>query len=212
MNVTKKLLLVVFIAAALVGCGGKGKIDSVKTKRVDISQSPLGTFKQIAEVEEIYDPAQEHIANAQPVPLHFSELITLLPQSPAGWTAEPADGETNFFNGYGISQASRTYNQGDRKMKVRVTDSPANPKIHASALVSSNFSQESSEGYNKGLNIGNFPGREEYKYKNKQGTLTMLVHKRFLVEIEGKNVEPQDLQQWWNAIEKKEMSALNSQS
>lgn len=67
--------------------------------------------------------------------------------------------------------------------------------------VAAAFSQETTEGYNKGIKIGEDPGREEYKTAGKDGTLSVLVGKRFFVTIRGNNIEASELRQWWDRID-----------
>ena len=209
MKTTKKLLPAAFIAILLVACGGNKYSSSERVEGINISDNPLVALKQVTEVGQKYQTAQAEIANQEAVdPVYFEDLIKLLPKSPAGWTAEKASGETNTFGEYSISQASRSYKKEDRTIEISIADWAYNTGLYASFLIGADFSQESSKGYNKGIKIGDVPGREEYSYNDKSGTLSLLAEQRFYIQIKGDNIEPQELQKWWDAIDKKAMSKM----
>ena len=207
MKITKKLFVAIFFSTTLVACGGNKSADNERVEGENISNNPIKVFNQVKEAGKKFEQAQAQISEKEPVdPIHFRELITLLPEAPQGWNAEEAEGETNSFGGYSISQASRSYTKGDRSIEVTITDWAYNTALYASFLVGADFSQESSQGYNKGIKIGDTPGREEYDYKSKDGKLTLLAEQRFFIEIDGDNIESEDLQQWWDAMDKKGLS------
>ena len=217
MQISKQLLLATLISITLVACGGTQQTDNIEeSKRVEgenISNNPLGIIQQATQAGKKIQNLQETIAKQEPVdPIHFQELISLLPEPLAGWEAAAAEGETNSFGGFSISQASRSYSSGDRTIDISITDWAYNTGLYASFMVGADFSQESTQGYNKGIKLGDTPGREEYDFNSKDGTLSLLAEQRFFVEIDGRQVEPEDLQKWWNTLDKEAMSKLNQQS
>ena len=70
-----------------------------------------------------------------------------------------------------ISQASRRYeNEAEGKtIDVDISDWAFNRAVYAPFFLASNFSQETTEGYNKGIKLGEDPGREEFHYERKTG-------------------------------------------
>ena len=213
MKTTKTIIVAAIASTVLFACGdNKQANNSEKVEEgVNINNNPLGVLKKVTDVGSKYQEIQEQIAQNEPVnPIHFRDLISLLPESPSGWEAEEAQGETNTFGEYSISQANRSYKQADQTIEVRITDWAYNAGLSAPFLISADFSQESSQGYNKGLKIGGVPGREEYTFKSKNGTLSLLAEQRFFIEIKGRNIEPQELQKWWSLIDKQEMSKISN--
>ncbi len=75
-------------------------------------------------------------------------------------------------------------------------------------LLSTEFSQESTDGYNKGIKIDNIPGRENYNYHSKKGSLSLLINRRFLVKIDGDKIEENDLIAWWEILDYKSLSKI----
>ncbi len=179
------------------------------TEGVDLSKDPFGAFRKITEIGNKYQEIQAGVADKDPVdPVSFRDLIDLFPEPPLGWKIGEPDGQTTSFSGYKISQASQTYTKGDRSIKLSVVDWAYNTGLYAPFLLSADFSQESTRGYNKGIKIGDIPGREEYDFKSKDGSLSLLVEQRFFTQIEGKNIESKELQEWWRKMDQKEMKKL----
>ena len=143
--------------------------------------------------------------------ISFKDLIDYLPDTPKGWTAQEPQGETNSFGDYGISQVSQVFNREDdnKQIKVSIFDGAFNSVLSAPFLLTTGFNRESTEGYNKSIEIDNFPGREIYNYLNKEGSLHLLVNSRFLVQIEGNNIEEADLQEWWRSLDRQSLSAID---
>ncbi len=179
------------------------------TEGVDVSKDPFAAFKKITEIGSKYEEIQAGVADKEPVdPVSFRDLITLLPSPPSGWKVGEPDGQTTSFSGYKISQASQTYTKGDRRIKLSIVDWAYNTGLYAPFLLSAEFSQESTRGYNKGIKIGDIPGREEYDLRSKDGSLSLLFEQRFFTQIEGENIESKELQEWWKKIDQKNMKKL----
>ena len=144
--------------------------------------------------------------------ISFKDLIEYLPDTPRGWTARKPKGETNSFGDYGISQVSQTFEHedDDKQIKVSIFDGAFNSVLSTPFQLATEFSRESTEGYNKAVTIDDIPGREIYNYSNKQGSLHLLVDSRFLVQIEGSNIEDTDLREWWRSLELQSLTAIDN--
>ena len=170
---------------------------------IDLYQNSIeAIFKTIQTIQ-----FSTNLANLQPqtksnweTSVSFRELIEYLPEPPRGWTADKPFGETSSFGDYNVSQVNQTFRQGSKKVKISIFDSAFNSALYTPFLLTTEFSRESTEGYSKGIKIDNIPGREEYDYNTKQGSLNLLVDSRFLVQIDGRNIEDIDLRYWWESI------------
>ena len=141
------------------------------------------------------------IANKEAVEtISLKELLDRLPPAPQGWTAAKPKGETNSWGDYYISQVRQTYTNKDKEVTISIFDWSFNSTLHLPLLLTTQFSQESTEGYNKGIELDGIPGREEYTYDSRQGSLNLLVDSRFLVQIDGSNIENTELRDWWQLI------------
>lgn len=139
------------------------------------------------------------IANQEVI--SFTELLGYLPDAPQGWTADEPKGETNSLGDYHVSQVAQTYSNGDKKIKISIFNSTFNSALQLPLALASMFGRESTEGYNKGIEIDGIPGREEYAYDSKQGSLNLLVDNGLLVQIDGRNIEDVELREWWQLID-----------
>ena len=142
--------------------------------------------------------------------MSFKDLMEYLPDTPRGWTAQKPQGETNSFGDYGISQVSQTFNREDsnKEIKVSIFDGAFNSILSAPFLLTTGFNQESTESYNRGVTIDDIPGREVYNYSSNKGSLHLLVDNRFLVQIEGSNIEEADLRKWWRSLDRQSLRAI----
>ena len=210
-----KLFLATLILTTSIGCGVNQPVESktseVEVKEgIDISQNPFGALQKILEFSKKINLSSKEAKNKEPVdPVSFKELIEYLPKPPQGWRAEKPSGQTNSLGGYSISQVDRAYSKGNKSIKVSIYDWAFNSALYTPFLLATEFSQESTEGYNKGIKIGDIPGREEYTYASQTGSLNLLVNSRFLVQIDGNNIEDTELREWWQRMDRQSLTKIN---
>jgi hypothetical protein len=146
---------------------------------------------------------QEELANMPAVEaVHFSKLVEALPDVPSGWTAEDANGSTTEMGDAKISTAERTYREegGERTVTVSVNDWAFHQMLYLPFFMIAKFKQESTDGYQKGITVGDWPGMEEYKYQRKSGERSVLVHKRYQVKVDLRNGEAEELEAWFKRV------------
>lgn len=178
---------------------------------IDIQKNPIGAIQKVIELSKNAQSIPDEIANQEPVePISFKKLINYLPQAPLGWKAEEPEGSTNSFGKYSISQVNQAYTKGEKQIKVSIFDWAFNSALYTPFILTTEFSQESTDGYNKGIKIGDLPGREEYTYASKEGSLNLLVNSRFLVQINGNNIEDDELREWWQRMDYQSLSKISN--
>lgn len=202
------------IILTLLSCNARGNSldrspsETFTVEGIDIRQNPLGAIQQALELGKNVDNILD--ADEELEPISFRELIEYLPEAPHGWTAEKPEGETNSFGSFSVSQVNQTYTQDNKEIKVNIFDCAFNSALYTPFLLSTEFSRESTEGYNKGIKIGNIPGREEYTYSSKQGSLNLLVNNRFLIQIDGRNIEEVELRRWWERMDRSSLTKTSN--
>jgi len=215
-NIINRLCLITAVLAIATGCDAadSSKSEALEVQEgIDIQSDPFAAIQKVIEMgQQVNDRFNnDEIANRDSVePVSFKELINYLPQAPGEWKGLEPEGETNSFGGYSISQVSRAYTQGNKKMEVSIFDWTFNSALSTPFLLSTEFSQESTSGYNKGIKIGDIPGREEYSYSRKEGSLNLLVNNRFLVRIKGENIEDLELRKWWQLMDHQSLTKIDS--
>jgi hypothetical protein len=142
----------------------------------------------------------------------FTKLIPILPEAPAGWTADKAEGSTDDIGGTKITSVHRDYKKGDGDTapttSISILDSAANPDYVSSTTAAWSLSTSTPEGYTKTLNVDGMPGFETFENEGKHGTLWLMVAKRYVLTIETQNQESKDLQEWLKRIDVKKLAVV----
>lgn len=157
-------------------------------------------------------PAAEEPAPLIPDVVDFSKLVPFLPEAPATWTADKAEGSTDDIGGTKITSVHRDYKKGEGDTapttSISILDSAANPEYVASTTAAWNLSTSTPEGYTKTLTIEGMPGFETFENEGKHGTLWLMVAKRYVLTIETQNQESKDLQDWLKRVDVKKLSEV----
>ena len=217
MRTTWNLLRIVFCtvtalgATGCIGClttddtAGSGDAGaSNETTEGTTVDGPLSALKALSNLASGAESLQAELANMEPVdPVHFSVLLEALPMAPGDeWTADDPRGETNQMGAFSISMASNTFRHEDgAEIEVTISDFAFNQFAYSGFAMAANFSQESTEGYNRGITIGDDPGREEYDFESRRGSRELLFGKRYHIKVEGREVEPEDLEPWHGRVD-----------
>jgi hypothetical protein len=121
-------------------------------------------------------------------PVSFQQLETVLPNV-SGWERENPRGEKMTMP-VAFSQTETTYKNGDAEVQVKIVDSAFSQLLVApwAMFLSSGYEKQTSDGYEKSVNVGGSPGFEKWNSADKDGELNLVVAKRFLVTIEGNDI------------------------
>src|SRR5205807_6804105 len=141
-----------------------------------------------------------------------AKLIPILPEPPAGWTAEKAEGSSDDVGGFKITNVHRDYRKGEGTdaptASISILDSVASPDYVEVATAGWDKSSETPDGYAKPVTIDGNPGREDYDKEKKQASLWVMVAKRYFITIELQNQDPKELQQWIKRIDLKKLAEI----
>jgi len=142
-------------------------------------------------------------------PVRFQDLIALLPQID-GWEQQKPTGE-RMTSPFPTANAKATYTKGDSRIEVEVVDSAFSQLLLApiAMFLQSGYSTESTSGYEKSVPVNGQPGWEKWNSDSKSGEVNALVGKRFLVSVEGDQLEdPKILQEVAGKIDFNRLSSL----
>ncbi len=122
-------------------------------------------------------------------PVSFQQLQTALPEI-AGWERGKPRGEKMTMP-VAFSQSEATYKSGRSVIEVKIVDSAFSHLLIApwTIFLTAGYERQSSEGYEKSINVGGHPGFEKWDSDDRDGALNLVVAKRFLVTIEGRRIE-----------------------
>lgn len=128
--------------------------------------------------------------NVKPVePVSFRDLQTVLP-AVSGWEKGNPTGE-KMTAPFAFSQASITYTKGDAEIEAKVMDSGFNQLLFApfAMMMAAGYEKETQDGFERSLMVGTNPGWEKWDKGTKNGELSVVVGKRFLVQLEGRGLD-----------------------
>ncbi|HEX6164252.1 MAG TPA: hypothetical protein VFZ31_12855 [Vicinamibacterales bacterium] len=122
-------------------------------------------------------------------PVAFQTLQSHLPQV-SGWEMEEPEGERMTMP-VPFSQVETTYKKGEARIDAKIVDTGFAQMLVApwSMMLASGYSRESSSGYEKATTISGNPAIEKWDKTSKNGELDVLVGKRFMVTIEGHDID-----------------------
>src|SRR6266446_4842746 len=141
-----------------------------------------------------------------------AKLIPILPEAPAGWTAEKDEGSSDDVGGFKITNVHRDYRKGEGldapAAAISILDSVANPDYVEATTGAWKQGSETPDGYSKPVTIDGNPGFEAYDKDQKQATLWVMVAKRYFVQIELQKQDPRELQEWIKRVDLKKLAEI----
>jgi hypothetical protein len=156
-------------------------------------------------------------ASAQELPslinvVDYTKLIPLLPDAPAGWTADKPGGSTTDVGGFKLTNVHRDYRKGEGDnvptTAISILDSAANPDYVEATTAAWKFTTTSTEGYSKSVNVDGHDGFETFENEGKHGTLWLMVAKRYFLQIETQGQDPSALQEWAKRVDMKKLATI----
>src|SRR5881275_374587 len=147
-----------------------------------------------------------------PDAVNYQKLLPILPEPPAGWTADKPEGSTEDVGGFRITNVHRDYHKGEGDKTptaaISILDSVANPDYVSATTAAWNSNSESSEGYSKSVTIDGHPGFEAFENESKHATLWVMIANRYFLQIELQNQEPSELQGWVKRVDLKKLAEI----
>jgi hypothetical protein len=144
-------------------------------------------------------------------PVGAGELKAMLPADADGLRRTNARGEKTGAFGANVVQATGEYGDGEGpRVKINITDLAAMGPFGALAgfgWMQTEVDSEGDHGYERTTEQGGFKTLEKYTNASRSGTITVVVGNRFIVEVEGRNIDPTKLQACARAID---FSALDN--
>jgi hypothetical protein len=90
-----------------------------------------------------------------------------------------------------FSTTEARYTKDDARIEIKMTDSGFNQLLLTpyAMFLTAGYEKETSDGYEKSTKVNGQPGWEKWNSEGKDGELNALVGKRFLLQIEGRQIE-----------------------
>lgn len=213
------LMLLAIAVGASAGCKSseqKQAEDAAKQAAKAIEQAAKSTETGAAQaakgVEQIAKGLEAMASgggtdNPAPVkPVGFRDLQTVLPELD-GWERAKPTGE-QMTAPFSYSQAEARYRKGDSRIEIKIVDSGFNQLLFTpfAMFMQAGYEKETSSGYEKSTTVGDQPGWEKWNTDGKDGEVNAFVAKRFILTVEGRNVD--DIKVLHDVIGKVDMGRL----
>ena len=192
----RPMVVVAVLALAPVICLACGKskeeqqAEAFRRSAEQLQKGEEGVAKGLGDLAAGINSAAGGEGNVRPVdPVSLRDLIALLP-APAGWERERPTGE-RLTQPVRFADAMVRLMKGDATVTAKVTDSALNQVLLApfATFLAGNYERETGTGYEKAIKVGGAPAFEKWDSATKSGTLTVIVNKRFIVEIDGSGID-----------------------
>jgi hypothetical protein len=186
----------------------KKEQQAVKTAEAGAAEAANGLEQMAKGLEAMAGGASN--GSTKPVePVSFRDMQALFPEL-AGWTRAKPTGE-RMSSPFKYSQAEVDYSKGESHIALKIVDSGFNQLLLTpyAMFLSAGYEKETSDGYEKSTKVNGEPGWEKWNSDGKDGELNALVGKRFLVQLEGRQIEDtKPLHELAGKIDMAKLSAL----
>jgi len=205
----RRFSVIALMAISVAACGGDDDLGAAYQDDSDSEEAQGGGGSEADASEDETDAAQP-ITTIEPA--NFKVLLAFLP-SREGWTAGEPNGSTTAVPGYKVSVASNEYRRtasdgtSEQVVTVEITDGGFAEMISAPFEMMAQMSNETTEGYQKGVTVAGTPAYEQWTISTRRSELSALVAKRFLIHFTGSQVEPSELRQWLEGMKLAELAA-----
>jgi len=136
-------------------------------------------------------------------PIAFQTLQSHLPKV-AGWEMVEEPRGQRMTMPVPFSQVETEYRKGESRIELTIVDTGFAQMLIApwSMMLATGFMNETSDGHQKAVTLAGNPAFEEWRSRDKDGTLNILVGKRFMVSLDGRNLaDVKDLHQFASALD-----------
>lgn len=197
MKLVKLSIALLLAAAAIPACGQSKSEEAARAEAAagEMQANAENIQKSAETMAKGFEAMAKGFAGAgggdvKPVePVSFRDLQGALPEV-SGWTRENPTGE-RMTSPFAYSQTSVTFRKGDASIDEKILDSGFNQLLFApfTMFMATGYEKETSSGFERSVSIGGNPGWEKWDSANKSGELNLVVNRRFLVQIEGNNID-----------------------
>ena len=182
----------IMLAIAVAGCGKSAEEKQAEQAAKTAEQAAQEAAKGLEQVAKGLESLASGAGSGEvkPVnPVSFRDLQALFPDLD-DWEKGKPTGE-RMSSPFAFSQAEVTYTKGDSRIDLKMVDSGFNQLLLTpyAMFLQAGYEKETSDGYEKSTQVNGQPGWEKWNSEGKDGELNALVGKRFLVTIEGNQID-----------------------
>lgn len=127
-------------------------------------------------------------------PVELDALKAVLPRRLLGMErTEYSANKTGAF-GFNVSVVTATYEEGDAHLEVVITDAGRFTQVISGLADWTNveIDKENQDGYERTTTIEGYQAYEKYNRPRRSGELSLIIDNRFVIAIEGKQIDERD--------------------
>jgi hypothetical protein len=143
-----------------------------------------------------------------PPVVSFKLLLPFLPAALPGWTAEKPEGNTMRMGPMEITTVSAKFTKGDSSASIEIIDYSLQREVMKGLMLGWQFSNESTEGYQKGVNVDGVPGYETFTEADKETNLFLVVGDRYWLHVNVRGEKSELARAWLEKIDLKALAAV----
>jgi hypothetical protein len=184
------VFIFLFSLVFILACDGEDsndQIDSLKAAQEQFSRAGEKLAESMKEMTE----AMQSNSDIKPVP--YNQLTEIFPDKVNDFIRTSAEGKTTEMMGINISEVQAVYNSGKNcQLKVQLTDMGNMSGLTIMAAAAWAFNDFSNENANEFERTTTFDGNkalEKYNKLERKGKVSILIAERFVLEVQGVNVE-----------------------
>lgn len=137
-------------------------------------------------------------------PIHFSKLIELLPAEDAfdGYARQKPEGTTTNAMGFHTTVVSVEFENkedSEKTIKFQYTDGAPTQFVTTAYSALSQFSKEGTDGFDRGVKLGDFQAVETFRSEPQDGSLSVVVGE-VLVQIETEKLPAETMRTAWEKV------------
>lgn len=211
----KKYSILLLIPAFFLfaACGGNSEEKKAEKEAKEAAEQMEEASKNMEEAAEDMREALTGGNNGSPKVevVDWRKLQEFLPNKIDGMPRTNESGQTAGAMGFNFSETEGTYEEGDRRMNLKIVDTGGFGGLisMSAAWATVTIDKEDRNGYERTLEIDGYKAIEKYDKNSKNGELSVLVGKRFIVTLDGDDVAMDDLRDALDDIGLKKLEKLN---
>lgn len=102
----------------------------------------------------------------------------------------------------------RSYRKGGSSVNMHIMDSSESAPMLQAKTAMWAFSNETTEGYQKGVTMDGAKGIEQYENAGKKGSVFLLVAGRYILQVETHGLPASELQVWVKRIDIRKLAEV----
>ncbi|MBK6902657.1 MAG: hypothetical protein IPH04_07545 [Saprospirales bacterium] len=205
-------LLLIPVFFLFTACGGNSEEKKAEKEAKEAAEQMEEASKNMEEAaDNMRDAMTGNNATQNAQVVDWRKLQELLPNKIDGMPRTNESGETAGAMGFNFSQTEGTYEEGDRRINLKMMDTGGLSGLMSmsAAWATMTIDKEDRNGYERTTEIDGYKAFEKYNKNTEDGELSVLVGKRFIVTLDGRGVSMDDLRDALGDVELRKLEKLN---